>query len=157
MAEEAPLGVFLSYSHDDERMRKRLGQHLAGLETEGLIRVWHDRQIEPAADWEGTINHEILEADVVLLLVSASFINSKYCRNELRKALDNRKTNKSLAIPIILRPCDWEGVFNRPGYKTQALPRDDKAIAGSRWRNQDVAYATVTKELRAVFQKMRGI
>lgn len=150
-----PLSVFVSYSHRDERMRERLGHHLATLESQGLIRIWQDREIEPAADWEGEINREIQEADIVLLLVSASFIQSRYCQQELTKALTLRAQRKSLAIPIILRPCDWEPVFNLPCYKTQALPRDNRPIAGSTWPNQDTAFSAVARELRQLFERMQ--
>jgi hypothetical protein len=137
-------------------MRERLGDHLAPLVGRNLIQIWQDREIEAGADWEGEINREIQEADVVLLLVSASFTNSKYCLRELRNALALRETGKSLAVPIILRHCIWEDVFNLPGYKTQALPRDGRPISGGRWKTQDEAYTTVASELRKMFARMLG-
>ena len=136
-------------------MRERLGDHLAAMESEGLVHIWHDREIEPAADWEGEINREIQEADVILLLVSASFIKSPYCQQELLKALGLRDQRKSLAVPLILRHCDWEKVFNLPGYKTQALPRDNRPVAGGGWPNQDKAFATIARELRRLFERMQ--
>jgi hypothetical protein len=150
------LNIFISYSHQDERMRVKLGQHLAPLVDNGLIRIWHDREIEAGADWEGEINKEIGEADIILLLVSASFLNSRYCRTELLRAIEQRSAGKSLPIPIILRPCEWTSVFNRGDYKTQALPRDDRPVAGGRWPNQDAAFAAIVKELRTKFERMRG-
>lgn len=151
-----PLNVFISYSHQDEKMRVKMGQHLAPLVSDGFIRIWHDREIEAGADWEGEINREIGAADIILLLVSASFLNSRYCRKELLRAIEQRGAGKSLPIPIILRPCDWASVFNRPEFKTQALPRDDQPVAGGRWRNQDAAFAAVAKELRAKIERMRS-
>jgi hypothetical protein len=149
-----PLKVFMSYSHDDARMHKRLGHHLSPLVDQGLIRIWHDRAIEPAADWEGEINHEIQQADIVLVLVSASYLNSRYCTRELRRALDLRSNGKSRVVPIILRPCDWENVFNRSDYKAQALPRDNRPIASAAWSNHDTAYATVAREFRKMVERM---
>jgi TIR domain len=144
-----PLNVFISYCHADQKMRKKLGQHLAPLVDEGLIRIWHDRNIEAGADWEGEINKEIGEADIILLLVSASFIDSQYCKKELMSAIEQRSVGKSVPIPILLRPCDWTGVFNRRDFKAQALPRDDRSVAGGSWKNHDLAFAEITKELRA--------
>jgi hypothetical protein len=137
-------------------MRAKLGEHLAPLVDEGLIRIWHDREIEAGADWGGEINREIGEADIILLLVSASFLNSRYCRKELLRAIEQRSAGKSLPIPIILRPCDWTSVFNRGDYKPQALPRDDRPVAGGPWRNQDAAFAAITRELRTKIERMRG-
>ncbi len=101
------------------------------------------------------INSEIGSADIILLLISASFLDSPYCRKELQRALSQRSAGKSLPIPIILRPCDWASVFNRTEYKTQALPRDDNPVSGGRWANQDAAFAAIVKELRAKVEKMR--
>jgi hypothetical protein len=153
---DEPLKVFISYSHQDEKMRRKLGQHLAALVNDRLIQIWHDRAIEAGADWEGEINREIDEADLILLLVSAAFLDSPYCRRELVRALEKRSAGQSLPIPIILRPCDWTSVFNRADYKTQALPRDDRPVAGGWWPNQDAAFATIAKELRTTVERMRG-
>jgi len=155
LAAAEPLNVFISYSHQDEKMRIKLGHHLAPLENDGLIRIWHDRQIEAGGDWEGEINKEIGQADIILLLVSAPFLSSRYCRKELLQALSQRSEGKSLPIPIILRPCDWTNVFNRGDYKPQALPRDDRPVASKSWRNQDAAFAAIAMELRAKIEQMR--
>jgi hypothetical protein len=153
---QGPLKVFVSYSHRDEKMRKRLQAHLASLVNAGLIAIWHDREIEAGADWKGEIEREIDEADLILLLVSATFLDSPYCRNELVRALARRSRGKVTVVPIILRPCDWESVFNAPDYKAQALPRDDRPVAGGRWPNQDAAFTEVAKELRRLVERLRA-
>lgn len=151
-----PLKLFISYSHRDEKMRAKLGEHLAPLVDEGLIRIWHDREIEAGANWEGEINKEIGEADLILLLVSASFLQSRYCREELLRAIGQRTVGKSVPIPIILRPCDWVSVFNQGDYKTQALPRDNRPVASGRWPNHDAAFEAIVRELRVKIERMRS-
>ena len=42
-----PIKIFISYSHQDEPMREKLGNHLALLKHEGVIDDWHDRRIMP--------------------------------------------------------------------------------------------------------------
>jgi hypothetical protein len=98
---------------------------------------------------------EIAAADIILLLVSPSFIASRYCQKELLLAIELRDTGKSLPIPIILKPCDWPSVFNLPRYKPQALPRGNKPVSGGAWKNHDVAYTAIAQELRATVEKMR--
>ena len=151
-----PLKVFISYSHEDERMRVRLDKHLKPLVDDGLVCIWHDREIEAGANWEEETNNAIGEADIILLLVSAPFLNSPNCRKELLRAIDQRSAGKSLPIPIILRPCDWTSMFNRGDYKSQVFPRDGRPVAGGRWPNQDAAFAAVAKELRTKIERMRG-
>jgi hypothetical protein len=58
-------------------------------------------------------------------------------------------------VPIILRHCDWQGVFNARHYKAQALPRDDRPVSGGGWPNQDAAFAQVVRELRPMLMRMQ--
>jgi hypothetical protein len=147
------LKVFISYSHSDEPMRRKLEDHLAPLVGDNLIRLWHDREIDGGADWEGEIKREMQQADVVLLLISRSFLGSPYCRKELLAAIDRRQRGKLRTVPIILRSCDWQPVFNRPKLAIQALPRDNKAVASRHWHNQDEAFTVVARELRTSLAK----
>jgi TIR domain len=151
-----PLKVFISYSHKDEKMLERMGEHLSSLVFDGLIQIWKDREIDAGDDWEEEINKEIAAADIILLLVSASFLASPYCRKELLSAIELRGIGKSLPIPIILRRCQWQRMFNRPDYKIQALPRDNKPVSGGGWINHDAAYAEIARELIGQIEKMRA-
>jgi hypothetical protein len=69
--------VFVCYSHDDEALRNRLEQHLSTLIYSGKITIWQDQKIPLGANWEDQINTHLSEADLILLLISASFIASK--------------------------------------------------------------------------------
>ncbi len=71
--------VFYSYSHKDEKLRDTLQEHLALLKRDGVISEWHDRGIGAGREWAGEIDEHLKTADVILLLVSSSFIASDYC------------------------------------------------------------------------------
>ena len=66
--------VFVSYSHDDDDFRQQLDSHLNLLERQGYIEIWSDRRIQPGANWEEELDDRLLSADLILLLISASFI-----------------------------------------------------------------------------------
>src|SRR5881275_2192936 len=51
-----PATLFYSYAHIDEKLRDKLGVHLAGLRREGVLTDWHDRDITAGTDWEQAIN-----------------------------------------------------------------------------------------------------
>jgi hypothetical protein len=72
-----PISLFYSYSHKDEDLRLKLQEHLAALRWSGKIAEWHDREIEAGKEWEEEIDHHLSSADIILLLVSASFIASR--------------------------------------------------------------------------------
>ena len=71
--------VFFSYCHADEALRDKLEVHLSGLKRQGVIETWHDRRITAGSEVDHTISSALEAANVILLLVSADFINSDYC------------------------------------------------------------------------------
>jgi hypothetical protein len=149
--EGTPLEVFYSYSHDDEDYRKKLGKHLSVLRRAGLITDWHDRDIDAGTAWQEQIDRHLLSADIVLLLVSASFIASDYCwGDEITKALARHKEKKARVIPIILHPCGW---LMTPLKELQGVPRDNKAI--SLWANEHAAFDHVLTEIAKVVDDLR--
>ena len=133
------LRVFISYAHEDDGMRKELVKHLALLQREHLIEKWDDRQIEGGQPWAGAIDANLEAADIVLLLVSASFLASDYCyEKEMNRALERHGARECRVIPVILRPCAWE---TAPFGDLQAVPDEGKAI--SKWEPVDDGYVRV--------------
>jgi internalin A len=62
----------------------------------------------PGAEWKNQIDEHIETAHIILLLISAEFINSDYCYDvELKRAIARHDAGEARVIPIILRPCDW--------------------------------------------------
>jgi hypothetical protein len=71
---KAPIEVFYSYSHKDEKLRDKLETHLSQLQHEGLIAGWHDRKISAGTEWKGQIDEHLRNAQIILLLVSPDFL-----------------------------------------------------------------------------------
>ncbi|HEX8181450.1 MAG TPA: tetratricopeptide repeat protein [Pyrinomonadaceae bacterium] len=145
-----PIEIFYSYAHKDEALRDRLEQHLATLKHAGDIAVWHDRRIPPGTQWDRQIDAHLNSADIILLLVSADFLASKYCTDiEVARAMQRHAAGTARVIPIILHPCDW---MPAPFGKLQGLPKDAKPV--SLWPNQDEAFLNVVQGIRAAIADM---
>lgn len=141
--------VFFSYSHDDESYRDQLEKHLASLRHEGLIESWHDRCIRAGARLDAEIDQQINAADVILLLVSSSFLNSRYCYTiEMKRALERRAAGEADVVPVIVRACDWQST---PSGELMAVPKDGKAVTS--WPNYDEAYTDVAWQVRRLVQQ----
>ena len=144
------VSVFVSYSHADEELREKLGTHLAVLEWEGLISTWHDRMIGSGSEWEGAIDENLEKAHVILLLISADFVNSRYIKDvEVKRALERHAKREALVIPVILRPVLFERL---PFAKIQALPRDAKPAI--KWPDLDSAFVDVTTGVRDAIESL---
>lgn len=150
---DTKLNVFVSYSHADEILKEELLKHLTPLKRINLIDEWHDRKLKPGDEWDKSISENLKSADIVLLLVSIDFINSKYCYDiELEKALELHDSKNTTVIPVILRSCIWHYT---PFAKLQALPKDARAV--SAWPDRDEALANVAEGVRQVAEQIRGL
>src|SRR5262249_11670476 len=149
IAPENPLRVFCSYAHEDEPMRDRLEQQLAALKRRKLIEVWHDRDITAGADWRKEIDREMEAADLVLLLISATFIDADCCASiELERAIKRHQDGTALVIPVMLKPCDVEGTAVA---LLQQVPKSGKPI--TKWSNRDEAYLDAVERIKAAIEK----
>lgn len=144
------IRVFYSYSHKDELFREQLEEHLAILRRTGLIHEWSDRKILPGHDWKNEIDQNLLAADLILLLVSSSFVASDYCiEKELNMAMQLHESGKARVVPIFIRPTEFNGA---PFAGLQGLPKD--AVSVSEWSNIDLAWKNVASGLRKVLEEI---
>ncbi|MEC4722250.1 toll/interleukin-1 receptor domain-containing protein [Noviherbaspirillum sp. CPCC 100848] len=133
--------VFFSYSHVDEALRDKLEEHLSMLKHQGLIESWHDRRILAGSNIDDEIDENLEKADVILLLVSSSFIASSYCYGrEMKRAMERPHEGTARVIPVILRTCDWHPA---PFGKLLGAPKDGKAV--TTWPDQDEAFTDVAR------------
>jgi internalin A len=151
-----PLSVFYSYAHADAKQRLKLDKHLAPLRRLGLIADWCDNDILPGDAWAEEISRKLKSADIVLLLVSADFVSSKYCYEvELDEAMKRHEEGAAVVLPIIVRQTNaWTKL---PFGKLKALPTDGKAIP--KWPSHDEGWADVASgvERAAEGLKNRGV
>ena len=73
-----PRKVAVSYAHADDRLMKSFASHLEIAVRERMVDPWDDRWIVAVWDWRNDIDRRFRDADVVVLLVSDEFLQSKY-------------------------------------------------------------------------------
>jgi hypothetical protein len=92
----------------------------------------------------------IQDADIILLLVSASFIASEHIwKSEVEKAMA-RRPEGIIVVPVALKPVDWEGL---PFAGLQGLPRSGKAVTAH--EDLDVGLLEVARGVREVVEYVR--
>jgi hypothetical protein len=144
--------VFLSYAHKDEEFKESLVEHMAGLIRAGVIDEWNDRKIIPSQNWSDEISKNLESSELILFLISSSFMNSDYCMGvEVKRALQMHEEGKAQLIPIIVRAVDWTGSELS---KLQGLPRDAKPI--SSWTDIDEAWVNVIGGIKNHLQKFKS-
>ncbi|MCB0610295.1 MAG: TIR domain-containing protein [Lewinella sp.] len=141
-----PQKVFFSYSKHDREMLEELQEHLYPLQRESKIIVWDDHRILPGEEWDEKIKTELAQADIILLLVSVKFLNTKYIWDiEITEAMERHKRKEARVIPVILKPCDWQGM---PFGKLNGLPIKGKAVTS--YDDRDEGWMEVVKGIKNV-------
>ena len=144
------MKLFYSYCRKDEEFRDDLEKHMEMLRANNLINEWHDRKISPGSKWNDEIKAQIESSDIILLLVSANFLASTSCKEEIRRALDLSKERGATVIPIVLKPCAWKE--SQEINKLQALPEDGKPVTC--WNNRDSAFLNIYQGIESVVKDM---
>lgn len=153
MSTATALTVFVSYAQEDEPFCQTLEKHLRAMQRQQLVQIRHRRKISAGGDWGQQINEYLETADVILLLISADFLNSDYCYGiEMQRAMERHKTRKARVVPIILRPIDWKGV---PFAQLSALPTGSKPV--TEWSTLDQAFLDVVEGIKQVVYELQAL
>jgi hypothetical protein len=147
------ISIFFAYRPDarkDKNVFRALKKHLVSLIAEGRIRELYDSAVEMGKDWRRSIEAYISNADIIVLLVSAEFMASDFCREvEMKQALLRDGAGEARVLAICLHPFDWTGLPLDPLHQ---IPPDGKPI--SDWRDRDLALFEITKGIRKVVEEL---
>jgi len=149
--------LFVSYCHDDEYLQEEFRKHCSALVRNKRIGIWYDRCILAGELLGESIDDNLLSSDVVVLLVSSSFINSDYCVNkEYQTAKLMHSEGTARLVPIIVRECDFD--FDELS-KFNIAPRDAKPVnppnAGrSDVTLRDTGWTKAINELKRVLDRL---
>lgn len=149
---EKPLRVFISYSHKDEKLKDALLEHLDVVRRNGLVQFWTDDLIDPGADWRGEIEKELSQADIALLLVSPSFLASRFIQdNEVPHMLTQQAQKGLRVIPVLMRDCEWQ---EHPALQSlHPLPPDREPITKYKGYLRDRAFKEVANKITMLARK----
>ena len=147
-----PRKVAVSYAHADDRLMKSFASHLEIAEREGMVDSWHDRWIVAGSDWRDDIDRRFRDADVVVLLVSDEFLQSKYCMDvEVPLVLERASRNEAVVVPVIVRPCDWQKTILQT--RQVVLPHNRPV---TQWGNRSEAWRIVIHRILSAASDLAG-
>ena len=124
-APKSPLSIHIAYSNDDARLLPKIEQLLVTLQAQGHNIGWQADEIHFGRQWENMREDYLRHVDLLLLLITPSFIATRYCYcNHLKWAIDQHD-QKTYTVPILLRSCMWEGT---PFATLPTITPDRKAV-----------------------------
>ena len=147
------LRLFICYAHANERTVRQFIPSLEVLARHGYIEPWRDTDLVPGEDWDDAIKERLLEAQVILFMVSRDFLASKYITEQERPlAMSLMSQNKAVVVPILLSPCSWS---EEDFAKLEKLPRRDDPITA--FSPRDKAWLLIERGLKKVVEaSVRG-
>lgn len=139
-----PIKIFLSCSQDDEDelLKGNLTKHLLGFSNQGLITLWSRSDIGAGEEEERTIDKNLREAAMILLLFSPDFIASGNCIAEMEEALKRHETENTCVIFIRLRPVHW---YDERYKDLEVLPKNGKSV--KLWTDKDEAFSNIVESI----------
>lgn len=143
------IQVLFCYAHDDEELKNELKAHLSSLVRANLITLHDPRNIVVGTDPKQAMETYLNDAQVILLLVSSSFIDSDYCyKMQMQRAIERHEHKEARVIPVILRPV----YLDLPPFdKLQPLPDDGKPII--HWTHRDDGFLNVVNGIAKVVKQ----
>lgn len=143
------IKLFYCYAREDKSLCNELDKHLSWLKQRYRLTIWHDSKILPGEEWEQSIDTNLNNANLILLLISPDFMASEYCSKEMQRALEQSKARTCRVISILLRPCYWK---DAPFSSLQLLPTDAKPV--TRWTDRDEAFENVVTEISRTIEDL---
>jgi hypothetical protein len=110
---EKTVHIFVSYAREDKQWldpeyRYNLIPFLAeSLRRYGVV-FWYDKELKPGDVFKRQIESEIDQAQIALLIVSQSFLNSEFIEQiEMARITERARRSETIVIPVLVEPCDW--------------------------------------------------
>ena len=143
--------IFISCADEDIAFLEGLERQLSSMTRERHAQCWHRHKISPGSEWRERVKQYLHSADIILLLVSPSFIASDYCyEEEALPAMVQHKSGKACVIPVIVQPVEWEKLIFG-GLKS--LPIGE---AVSMWSNREDAFSNIVRGVRDAIDDLRS-
>ncbi|HSN97589.1 MAG TPA: TIR domain-containing protein, partial [Candidatus Nanopelagicales bacterium] len=139
--------IFLSFAPEDRDLVKHLELHLKPLQRAGEVQLWHDEMARAGEEIAAVHRQQLEVADMILLLVSASFFASDSAWGDVEAAIERHRKGVAQVVPIIVRPCDWR---SSPLGDLQVLPRDGSAVTAR--ANPDLGWTEITREIKTLLR-----
>lgn len=143
---ERKIKIFLSYAHADESFKNEIYKHLSPLKRSEKIKMWSDKELLPGSSFNDEIKEKLKQSDIIILLISADFIDSDYCYEiEMQNAIIRAEKEECYVVPVIVRDCLWK---DTPLKDILALPKNGKSIKG--YEDMDKAYLEVAEGIKKI-------
>jgi maltooligosyltrehalose synthase len=147
---DSRVKVFVSYAREDKKHLERFLDQTSSLSEDG-IDIFADTEIQVGDRWRERLFVHLDAADIFVALLTARYIKSKFCQDELKRALYRQSERGYVVFRVNLGPVNLAA--RHPLRDIQYIP-EGRAIS-QRGNGQEAAWAAVAKELHETADRLR--
>ncbi|MEM8526969.1 MAG: TIR domain-containing protein [Bacteroidota bacterium] len=138
------IEVFISYAAKDKLYANMISNTLSEINNKGRkLNIWTDGEIIAGQEWEKVIIDRLKRADIIIFLVSNSFLLSSYISDkEMKVAMERAEKGETVIVPIIIEDSGW--AESEIG-KLQVIMPNGKPVASH--ENQTKVYKTIKEQV----------
>jgi hypothetical protein len=158
-ASASPVGgkklAFISYAHEDHALFEEFRKHLNVVSLAfPSVSFQADSHIHGGQQWRDEILRMIGRSDLFILLVTPSFLASRFIvETELPAMRDRFLQTGALRLPVVLKQCMWQWVCA----DVQALPTQKQRLKPIwDWRPRDNGYVQAQMQIGTAIEKYFG-
>lgn len=142
--------IFFSYSRKDSEFALDLAKKLRNAGAQ----VWLDQlDIEPGTTWDDSIEDALQAADVLLVILSKTSVNSKNVRDEYSYAIEEEKR----VVPVLLEACTVPFRLRRLQYADFSTDQETGIQTLIETLRLDTSIAERLSEIESPLQSKAGI
>ena len=140
--------VYLLAAPEDREVCQAIGKHLRPVVRDFRIpiEVNSDFDIPSGADIAAH-RKRLLDADIVLVLISADFIGNDEVYDRVRQVTERHNAGHAVMVPLLVRNCMWKAT---PFARLNVLPRNQQPMNSRQaWPTPDDALTVVIEDIYA--------
>lgn len=161
--EKPQIPLFIANHPADEPCLTELKKQLTLLKRGGMISVFDSTQIPPGDEYGKELKRQLLNARIILLIISPDFLYSDDTQEIEAIATERHKAGTAIVIPVLYKEvADLRGEnTDIPDYypefaRLRGLPDEYRKWFISQWPDKDAAYAYIAKRIRERIEQLRN-
>jgi CheY-like chemotaxis protein len=152
LKDEDKPSIFICYSHKNKNWLNYILEVLEPYSAAGIMTYWVDTEIEDGKNWENAIQEAIKYSDVALLLLSNSFLSSKFILSvELPFILAQNKSGILDIIWFCIESCPYHLIEGLSSIQS-AHPPDDPLNKYNPSKRKSVL-VSICKNIASIIEK----
>jgi len=139
------LVYFLAAPEEEDECRA-IRKHLSPVIRNSKIPIEIQNDFEiPAAEDKKKYKLKLLDADIVLALISSDYISDDETYERTQKVIERYNNNETILVPILVRNCLWKST---PFVNLPLLPRNFQPLNNKQfWNSEDDALMAVVGDI----------